>query len=52
MHSSLKAWILVKTLSSLARNWNSDWQVFSPLFFSLYFTVTFFKRNGYLQALS
>lgn len=45
----LKAWTLIKMLSSLAHSWNSDRQVFLPFyFFSLYFAVTFFKENACL----
>lgn len=42
----LKAWTLVRMLSSLAHNWNSDRQVFFPFyyfFFSPYFTVNIFS---------
>lgn len=52
MHTLLKAWTPVKTLSSLAHNWNSDQQVVFPFFLSLFYCNIFFKENAYLQVLS
>lgn len=51
-HTLLKTWTLVKTLSSLAHNWNSDRQVFFPSFSLLFYCNIFLKWNAYLQVLS
>lgn len=44
MHTLLKAWTPVKTLSSLAHNWNSDQQVVFPFFLSLFYCNFFLRR--------